>query len=115
MENFEKRFEGCSTQFIESYKDCHDIAEIEGKTVEGEWSGYSFRAFGSDTTYFTYEGIRGMSRGKFNIKDGRPVEVVEDYRKLTLTVGEWQQVYDALDDNDPKLKEIKGYIKHIIH
>lgn len=73
-------------QFCMSYLDCEPIENIEGLVIEnGTWCGYAI----SDNyghRWFTDEGIRGVSRGTFYIKNGRPIDLIPmpEYETILL-------------------------------
>lgn len=115
MKTILELLEGYSESFKNSYKDHHNIMEIEGQIFDGEYCGYSFRPFGSDIKYFTEYGIRGFDTGKFLIKNGEPVKQKEHYVEIVMSQTDIELVYRLLKENNSEnSNKLLGYLKRYI-
>lgn len=61
----------------ESYPHCFCIDDIEGKIINGEYSGYRVKDLSTGKCYFTEAGIRGTSIGWFIIQNGEPKDILQ--------------------------------------
>lgn len=69
---------------INSYPHCECIDKIEGKIIQGEYSGYQIKDNKTGIAYFVEDGIRGIEYGSFYIKNGIPRRIPDPLDELQI-------------------------------